>query len=281
MKRLVIVFFASLTLAADLHAQTAAATASPTPPLPPLIKRAPDKTQWVITYNLQATGANSGGAKGATGKPAPPPKRRLVIKNQDMILEETLNENGVTIETWHIQSGLAVTSVGGKNWTLAPSSQPGFDTADYSSQDFAGFDWITQQNFTGEMEVKGRRCLVFQGKVVTPEPAELEAIKSDIGRDFTWVELDKNGKPKPITPEMQARQRVFNIEDYKNPVVAYIDDETRLPIALVYKTPAGVTTRTYEFQAAPTLPALPPDVQVLLKGSIQRQWRLSVARAPI
>ena len=123
--------------------------------------------------------------------------------------------------------------------------------------------------------------MVFEDRVVTVEPSELGAIKSNISRDFTWMTLDKNGEPKSDASQPNRKRPIFNIEDYKYQVVAYIDDETRLPIALVYKTPTGVMTRTYEFQAAPNLPALPPDVEALLKGSIQRQWRLSVAHAPI
>lgn len=280
-KTLIFLCIAATLLASDLHAQTSAAAAvSPTPPQMPLIKRAPDKVLWVITYKQEPDAASLAGAADQSGKHA---KKREVIKSQDTIFERTLNENGVTMDTWHIPPGLVMTAVKGGEWTLAFPGQPGFDTADYSSQDFAGFDWISQQNFTGVTTVNGRRCLVFQGRVVTLEQSELSAISSDIARDLTWADLpdEKGGsKPKPSEPRLKPQQRFFNIEDYKSPVAAYIDEETRLPVALVYKTPAGTMTRTYEFRAAPAL-VPPPDLQKALESYKEREKRLSVARAPV
>ena len=286
MKTETIFLWVALVMPIALHAQTP--SPSPTPPLPPLIKPVADKVQWAITYKLQPTGAGPGGAIEQSGtspqsgkKDAAPPTVKFVIKNSELTLERILNENGVKIDSWHLRGGLAVTAVNGKDWILVPSTQAGFDSADYSRQDFAGFDWISPQNFSGVKSVNGRPCLVFTGKVVTLEPSELKAIQSDMSRDFSWMELDEKGEAKPITPEMKARQRVFNIENYKSPVVAYIDDETRMPVALIYKTPSGTITRTYQFQPAPAPLQLPPEAQAVLKGNVERQQRLSVSRAPI
>jgi len=280
MKTTTILLLSALLVPIAIHAQTSAP--SPTPPLPPFIKPVGDKVQCVITYKLQPKGAGSPGAEGQGGKSeSAPPKVKYVIKHSELTLERTINEKGVTIDSWHLRGGLAVTAVNGKDWILVPSCQASFETTDYSRQDFAGFDWITPQNFTGVKALNGRRCLVFTGKVVTLDPAELKMIQSDIARDFTWVELDEKGEAKPITPEMKARQRVFNIENYKYPVAAYIDDETRLPLALIYQGPMGTVTRTYQYQAAPASLQLPPEAQALIKGSAERQQRLTVSRAPI
>jgi hypothetical protein len=117
--------------------------------------------------------------------------------------------------------------------------------------------------------------------VLTISPKQIQAIKDEIDRDFTWIELDENGEAKPATSEMQARRRTFNIEDYKSDVVAYIDDETRLPVALVYTTPQGAVTRTYQFQALSTPLVMPAEVRKLLEAFKMRQKRLNVSRAPI
>jgi len=263
-----------------LSAQTPAP--SPTPPQPPLLRRAPEKSQWLITYKLEV-GAPT--ASGTAGEQAPkrPPVRKLIIKNEGMILEKTVNGNGVSFDAWHTKQGITLTSVGGKNWIIAPPLQPGFDTADYTTQDFAGFDWITPQNFVGAKVINGRRCLVFEDRVVTLEPSELRAIESDIGRDLTWADLPGENKDPALQtePRLRPKRRFFRIEDYKSPVAAYIDDQTRLPMALIYKTPAGSVTRTFEYQSAPPLLELPAEAQAVIKENVQRQQRLSVPHAPI
>jgi hypothetical protein len=153
---------------------------------------------------------------------------------------------------------------------------------DYNTSDFSGFDWVGEQNFVGEKKVNGRPCLVFQDKVVTVEPSQLEMIKSTIDRDFNWMgQIDENGRSISGTQASAPARRIFNIEDYKTQVTAYIDAETRLPIALVYASPQGAVTRTYQFQALPSPLVIPNEVRKVLEASKARQKRLNVSRAPI
>ena len=259
-------------LAPSLNAQDSGASASPTPPQPPLLRRAPETAQWVITYKIEGeSGKPEVAAKtGKSAKPTPAAKTKLVARNQDLIFERTVNENGVEIDWLRLQDGLAATTVNAKGWTVLPSPQPDFDAPDYSNQDFAGFDWISAQNFIGNKTVNGKKCLVFEDRVVTVNKAELDAIVSDIGRDFSWART-KDGKP-----------RIFNRDDYKTSVTAYIDDETRLPVSLVYKTPAGETiTRTYQFQPLSITLGVPPEVQAVFKATIHRTQQTTVGHAPI
>jgi len=277
MKHMLISICVALTLAQELFSQTPSPAVSATPPLPPLIKRAPDKVQWVISYKVAGPGIKTHEAQQQAGKTVEPPARqKIVIKNQNLVFERTINENGAALDTWYLPPALAVSSSQGKSWTLASASSPGFESTNYASEDFAGFEWISQQNFKGLKEVNGRPCLVFQDRVVTIETAELEILRSDINRDFSWLTLNENGASTKGSPK-----RTFNIEDYKNPVVAYIDEQTRLPVALVYKCPAGTVTRTYQFQPAPATLQLPPEAQVILNTSAERQRRMSAGHAPI
>jgi hypothetical protein len=134
----------------------------------------------------------------------------------------------------------------------------------------------------GERKVNGRPCLVFQDKVVTVEPSQLEMIKSSIDRDFNWMgQLDENGRSVKGAQASAPARRVFHIEDYQAQAIAYIDDETRLPIALVYTTPQGTVTRTYQFQALPSPLVMPNEIRKLLEAFKVRQKRLNVSRAPI
>jgi hypothetical protein len=153
----------------------------------------------------------------------------------------------------------------------------GFETADYSTQDFAGLSWISAQNFKGEVDYKGKKCFLFQDKVITVEATELDAIKSNLARSFNTVKADENGN---LTIK-EGEHPQFHLDDYKKDVYAFIDEESRLPIAVLYKTPIGVVTRTYQYQKIQSMPPVPPEVQKALDAFKQREKSLSVPNAPI
>lgn len=273
-------FFLGLGVAilceSGLFAQTPAA--SPTPPQPPFLNRAPDHVQWTITYIKDSKGSGDG----KVAENGSEPRGRTVAKDRDLVCEKTVNANNESFEAWRIGKGLMVTSSDGKKWVIGSGNQQGFDNVNYDTSDFSGFDWIGAQNFVGEKKVNGRPCLVFQDKVVTVEPSQLEMIKSTIDRDFNWMgEIDENGRSVNGAQTGAPARRVFNIEDYKIQVTAYIDAETRLPIALVYASPQGAVTRTYQFQALSTPLVMPDEVRKMLEAFKRRQKRLSVSHAPI
>ena len=265
-----------------LNGQTPSAgpAPAPTPPAPPLLHRVPDMTEWGITYAMEAKGdaSQTGEVEKIGKKKAAPVKARTVLKGKGMVLEVTSDGVGSSLQTWHLPGGITLNSTDGKKWSVGTGGHPGFDTADYATQDFAGLGWISANNFIGEKSFQGRKCFAFEDKVVTVEQQELETAKSDISRNFTWVKLDTKGN---VLEKDDAKRMVFNIEDYKNPVVAYIDEETRLPVALIYKTPNGVMTRSYQFQKLSTLPAPPSEAHKALDSYKDREQRLSGAPAPI
>jgi len=203
----------------------------------------------------------------------------VVTKNRNTIDEKLVNENGVTIETWHVP-GYSVSAVNGKDPILSTSPGNTFNSTDYSSTDFAGFDWISSQNFVGAQEVMGRHCLVFKSKIVTMEPAEISILKNIRTNEINAQKEREEEAAKtarnnagPTQPE-EASIASFDPNTLKVEVTAYIDDQSRMPVALVYQTPSGVMTRIYQFQPPPTSVLLPPDVVALLKKSIGRQKRM-------
>jgi hypothetical protein len=252
--------------------------AASTPPQPPFLKRAPASSQWIITFKT-ASAKDSSTAHTAGGAPTSRPKVMVVTKNGNTIAEKLVNENGVTIETWHVP-GYAISEVNGKDPVLSPSPGNTFNTTDYSATDFAGFDWISSQNFVGAQEIMGRHCLVFKSKIVTMEPTEISMLKSirqneinaQIEREKDAAKAAENNATQ--TQPVEASITPFNPDDSKVEVAAYIDDQSRMPVTLVYGAPNGVMTRTYQFQPPPASVALPPDVSALLKKSVERRNRM-------
>jgi hypothetical protein len=255
--------------------------ASATPPQPPLLKRAPDSSQWVITFKPQGAASDLGGGAESHEGGAPParPKVMTVTKNGNTICEKLVNENGATIETWRVP-GAAVSAVNGKNPVISPVPANTFHATDYSAADFAGFDWISLQNFAGRQDFQGRPCLVFKNKMVTMEPAEINMLKSIRAAEIA-AQIDREEEAaakagQKAGPEIRTETPIapFNPDDFKVEVVAYIDDQSRMPVALVYGTPKGAMTRTYQFQPSPGSLLLPPEVRSLLEKYWERRKRL-------
>lgn len=272
------IFFLPVCLNAQQAVSSKAPQARPTPPSPPLLSRVPELTGWGITYAVEGPLAASAGDSGKEAAKQPEPlQTKSILKGGGMILEITTRAGGSSTQTWYLPGGVRMHSADGKTWIVGVASPAGFETADYAAQDFAGLGWISAQNFKGEAEYKGRKCYVFSDKVVTTEASELEAIKSHLDRSFDTVKTDENGH---TTVQVGVHPQ-FHIEDFKKDVYAYIDEETRLPVVVMYKTPGGMVTRTYQYQKLQSMPPVPPEVRKALDSFKQREKSLSVPHAPI
>jgi len=272
------IFFVPVCLNAQKAVPTTSPQTSPTPPAPPLLRRVPDLTGWGITYTVGGT-ATPETADSGTGKAKQPEplETKSILKGSGMILEITAKGGGASTQTWYLPGGVRMHSADGKTWVVGAASPAGFETVDYTTQDFAGLGWISPQNFKGEVDYKGRKCFVFSDMVVTAESSELEAIKSHLDRSFDTVKTDENGN---TTVQVGVHPQ-FHIEDFKKEVYAYIDEESRLPVAIMYKRPGGIVTRTYQFQKLNTMPLPPAEVRKALDLFKQREKSLSVPHAPI
>jgi hypothetical protein len=252
-----------------LHAEEAV---GPKLPEGPLLMRVSAPSQWVMTTQVVQSGndtpVKADDSSPAT-KPAKPPKPSVttVTKDKTIILEKTINQYDATIEIWRT-SGWAVMSANGSGWIVSPGTGNTFNRTDYSKADFAGFDWISLKNFSGNRDVMGKHCLVFKDKVITMDPQEIAIMKS------TFTSAASVSDPKAPVP-------TFDLNSLKVDVEADIDDKTRLPVMLTYKTSNGTMTRSYVFGAADGSLSLPPKVQELLNIYQKQQRRMSVPIAPI
>lgn len=249
----------------------------PQTPQGPLLKRASVPSQWTITALLAPPTQDSTGYGSATGaaavvaKPkAPKPRITSVLKDENCIFEKTLTENGEVMQSWYKDKWI-VTQVNGGGCSVVPGGGNSFNVTDYSKTDFAGFDWVTLNNFTGRQTINSRKCLVFKDKVMTMDPQELEMVKAAASEQASAALL-KN--PSVAVPPLK-------IDQYKVEVEADIDDQTRLPVKLTYKTANGTMTRTYDFQPSAQTISIPSEVQQALDKYKAAQKRMSVPHAPI
>lgn len=208
-----------------------------------------------MTYQTQASGSQPNVPRGGT-----------VFKAQNAIYERITTGEGATVDTWRVQDRL-IRGVNNRAWVDASNATPNIDRGDYATSDFAGFDWISTSNFVGEKTVEGRKCLVFKDRIITQDPGEINIMKTMAKRmrdDWNAAKIIAGQNGQRFTePEPAA----FNVDQYKGEVTAYIDEETRLPVALVYPIGKQNVARYYQFQVGPQTLAIPPDVQKLLPSS--------------
>ena len=281
-----IVLFLMLLASSPVWAQS---PAEPQLPQGPLLSRVPAPAAWTITTQGAPDDSDAGSPQPPTGAAATNPiKPRItqVIKGQNLIFEKVIAENGSLIEMWRI-GGLAVMNPDNSGWIISPGGGTTFNTTDYSEADFAGFDWISLHNFSGVRDVQGKHCITFKDRVITLDPQEVAMIQAAFNnsaaneaareRQEQQNQHLKNPSPTPDKPVP-----TYDVNSLKVDVEADIDNETRLPVQLTYKTVSGKTMiRTYSFQAPSGSLSLPREVQSLIKSYQDRQQRMTGKSAPI
>ena len=274
MKTILPIIFASVVQCAGLFAQATGPTPNPSSPsgglvrkpalefsgsrmeavallgeMPPVQKRAPVFSSWVVTTGEQpgkpqASGpenqpADSGGPKAFASK-------FTVTKTGKIYHVVFADAQGSTWNLWSTGGIVAnVPAGGGDVGFIAPPPTP-YQKAplyvNFPNTDFEGFDWITPENFRGFKEFMGQQCLVFSATVteVSPEP-------------------DGSGAPVKTSENRTA----------------YVDAETRLPVAVLNSN--GLTT--FRFQAPPTaMQSLPESMLKILNKQFDAEKAL--ARRP-
>jgi 16S rRNA U1498 N3-methylase RsmE len=96
-------------------------------------------------------------------------------------------------------------------------------------------------------------------------------MKSSLFLQYQAAKQSQSNLPPPV----------FNADEFKVDVEADIDEKTRLPVILSYKTHEGLKTRRYDFQSADGSLSLPPEVKQLLQKYEENQRRLTGHMAPI
>jgi hypothetical protein len=262
-----------LITAGSMASVFAQANSPDAPPQPPFLKRAPEKCQWQIS--TKASGNALGSKEVGAGRSASPPKLTTVVKNGKVVFETRTLENGSALQFWRM-GGIALMSFSGRPWMMVQGGGNSFEDTDFIESDFAGFGWISEANFAGRQKVSGRPCLLFKDRVVTVNSEQVRLLKAaaeaaEAQAEFARMEASRAGKS---AADVLPAPTPFREDDYKVEVTAYIDEETRLPIALVYMSPEGAMTRTYSFQPLSQAPQMPAEVQKMLQAYKQRQKML-------
>ena len=218
-----------LLLAAAPVAWAQEAAPSPVmPPLPqgPLLKRAPDFSQWVITCDSPAE--KTAGREPAPGKvEAAKPKAHKevqVTKAGPIRRVVTVEPDGSRSEVWCKGSVQALVRPEWKYPVLADKTDRDAPEnqwrLDYSKTDFPGCEWVSATNYKGIQKLDGRDCIVFQDQMVA---------------------ATEDAATHPASSEEKASGgNQFALS-------AYIDMETRLPVRVI----SGGEVANYKFGPAP------------------------------
>ena len=246
----------SFGMAPILCAQQPAAQPSvqptPRPVLPPgpLLNKAADFAQWTVTSKSSTAPAAAaqasaspataavavpGASPGQKQKPSPSDQTTSVTKTKTIRFEETITAGGIKIQKWCVPDMQVSIHGSGAPVVSLPSKSGDNYYTDYSKSDFGGFEWISSRNFTGIEKIMGQDCLVFRDKM-------------------KFAAGDAPAGPPP-------------------PVVACIDADSRLPVALQL----GDEIRTFQFGPTPAaMLTLPPPVQTVVDG-----WRKTMRQAAL
>ncbi len=262
MKRLHLLF-SLLLMAGIARAQEAQDGPANVLPPPPWLKKAPEMSHWVITYT--ALPGKTGTQPQESVPPSSdsntsakiPPKTIEVIKAGKIILEQITGGTGATIQKWRQNGLLLMKSSENKDWFVGANPPPNdlFEEADYSTTDFAGFNWLSSQNFVGIQVIQGSKCLVFKDKILNLSSSDTAAIRGAESRRILY-ELLANPK---MTPTSAAN---MDMSKYKVNAEADIDLKTLLPVSLRI----GDTNRAYHFLSPPSSePDLPEDGRLAYK----------------
>jgi len=141
-------------------------TAPAVPPLPagPLIKRAPEFSQWAATTIAQAASKGEEAPGGGAAKPKVL-QRVQVTKTGPIRWLVTIEPTGNRLEAWCKGSLQIFMRPEWKEPMLSDASDRDNPMRlDFSKTDFPGFEWISASNYKGIRKVDGRERIVFAGK---------------------------------------------------------------------------------------------------------------------
>lgn len=227
--RWLVIFLAIASLFRAAAAPLSQGTPEPLAP-GPLLNRAPDFSQWLIS-------SKSGPADAVQ---VPDQKTKFeqitrVRKTGSIRYETTATADGRRYQKWCTENLQATIIPGVKDPQIAMSwgaAKGNVGYTDYSKSDFSGFNWISKSNYIGTQVMAGVPCIVFH-----TGPAD----------DDTAI-TSGTATSNPSAPAAIP----------KKGNTAYIAADSRLPVLIVDN---GAIT-FYQFEAPPSTPlALPPNIQ--------------------
>jgi hypothetical protein len=140
------------------------------PPKTPILARAPERAEWVITYRFDRDKAkdelfNPSPAKKpdpanqAKGTPALLPKETHVSKDGQTYREITTWSDGHKSEKWIVQGFELSDTPQGEVMRIMPFST---NYSDYSQSDFESAEWVAQTNYSGPNILNGLQVYGFE-----------------------------------------------------------------------------------------------------------------------
>jgi len=222
---------------------------------PPLAK-VPDMTEWTVSYQRTSRAAKQGPAAGPPEQEAelsrddsggnPPAPGRSEIKrvhntlSSGMRIQETLYRDGD--RTMEVSlDGLYFWKTDENSWVVLTGEEMAGQGRAFSPNGFPELSWVGKDSLAGEKVYAGITCDVYHGNAFQISGWE------------AGLALPSSGsKPAQAMSEAVLRRIRASVLE-----VAYIDQKTRLPVAL--ETP--IVTRRYHFSPLEKTPPPPPGLE--------------------
>ena len=207
-------------------------------PADPLLKAAPDFSKWTVNYVYPKQPATN----------CPPlsgdeTHRMTVTKTGNIVSEDVVDGRGCHTETWYVGALQYRKPPGKSNWfESSPTIGANPVSTDYSPlppNGFRAWDWIGRESYAGKVALESGESFVF-----VPGGAQK-------------LNLSNPGRLK----ELIAAQ----------PLVAYVNAETRLPVALCS---GGVTQRVVFDPPPNAVQTLPADLLDQIRKGEEARRRL-------
>jgi hypothetical protein len=176
MKRLIAVVLGMV--AGNCFAQANSSENEKLPPLPkPIIRRAPDLSQWTVQPG-NAASLNREGSQADKDKSSP--ARTTIVKSGKIYFISEVDPLGRKWEKWNVD-GKQVTFEPGTNQAIVRTSgSNGTTYTNFSSSDFFGMDWVSDQNYVDFKNVRGRKCYLFREHVKDPLTGEITVLTAAV-----------------------------------------------------------------------------------------------------
>lgn len=197
----------------------------------PLLRPAPEFSQWSIDYSYPQDRQDKAGALA----PIDPklPRKVLLTKTKDILREEVQTVSGVKTDAWQQNGNYFVKFPGNTFWsayekpTQLQIESGTAVTVTVPSSGFRGLDWINQETYAGTVTSGESTYLIFL-------PAESR--NADLSDQKVLQEL---------------------------PTIAYVDAKTRLPVRVKKHEAVSV----YKFMPPPgAMLTIPPDLAAEIKA---------------
>lgn len=148
------------------------------PPLPnPIIRRAPDLSQWTVQPG-EASSVNRAGSQPDKANAAG--VRTTIVKSGKTYWISEIDPSGRKWEKWNVDGRQVTFEPGTKQAIVRTSGSNGATYTNFSSSDFMGMDWISNQNYVDFKEIRGRKCYLFKENVKDPITGEISVLTAAV-----------------------------------------------------------------------------------------------------